>query len=141
VTPIFEHRVEVRFRDCDSLGHVNHAVYFTYFEQTRFALWKAYGLAGIGTDAPAAPGVILARAECDYRAPARFGDLLEVRLALAAIGRTSFSYEYEIVSVPDERPIASGKTVQVMYDYAAGKPVEVPADLRSRLSQAPDGRR
>jgi acyl-CoA thioesterase FadM len=43
--------------------------------------------------------------------------------------------------VPDGRPIASGKTVQVMYDYAAGKPFEIPADLRSTLSQVPDGRR
>jgi acyl-CoA thioester hydrolase len=141
VTPIFVHRLEVRFRDCDSLGHVNHAVYFTYFEQARAALWRALKLWGF--DAEAAPGhsVILARAECDYRAPSRFGDLLDVRLGLAGMGRTSFTYEYEIVSVPDGRLMASGKTVQVMYDYAARTPVEIPADLKPKLSRAPDGRR
>lgn len=141
MTPIFVHRLEVRFRDCDSLGHVNHAVFFTYFEEARFALWKALKLRGFDAETAPRQGVILARAECDYRAQARFGDLLEVRLALAATGRTSFTYEYEIVDVPGGRLIASGKTVQVMYDYAAGRPVEIPADLRPKLSQAPDGRR
>jgi acyl-CoA thioesterase FadM len=26
----YTHRLSVRFRDCDAMGHVNHAVYFTY---------------------------------------------------------------------------------------------------------------
>jgi outer membrane lipoprotein-sorting protein/thioesterase superfamily protein len=32
---IFSHRIEVRFRDCDPMGHVNNAVYLTYLEQAR----------------------------------------------------------------------------------------------------------
>ena len=36
----FEHELEVRFRDCDSMGHVNNAVYLTYLEQARFAHWQ-----------------------------------------------------------------------------------------------------
>jgi acyl-CoA thioester hydrolase len=43
----FIHRVEVRFRDCDPMGHVNNAVYLTYLEQARFAHWRA--LWGMGT--------------------------------------------------------------------------------------------
>ena len=31
----FSHLIEVRFRDCDSLGDVNNAVYFSYLEQAR----------------------------------------------------------------------------------------------------------
>jgi acyl-CoA thioesterase FadM len=45
---------------------------------------------------------------------------------VASIGRTSFQYEYEIVSQEDGRMIAQAKTVQVAYDYAKGTPVEVP---------------
>jgi acyl-CoA thioester hydrolase len=77
--------------------------------------------------------VILARAECDFRAPARFGDVLDVRLALEAVGRTSFTYGYEIISVQDGRTIAAGRTVQVLFDYAWRTPVEIPADLRATL--------
>jgi YbgC/YbaW family acyl-CoA thioester hydrolase len=45
VTRIFTHQLEVRFRDCDAMGHVNNAVYLTYLEQARFAHWRANGLA------------------------------------------------------------------------------------------------
>ncbi len=31
---------DVRFRDLDSLGHVNNAVYLTYFEIARIGYWR-----------------------------------------------------------------------------------------------------
>jgi acyl-CoA thioester hydrolase len=132
-TPLLTHRLEVRFRDCDAFGHVNNAVYFTYFEQARASLWKTLGLSGFRDTNTSGVSVILARAECDFRAPARFGDVLDVRLTLETIGRTSFIYGYEIVSVPDGQPIAAGRTVQVLFDYARRTPVEIPADLREKL--------
>jgi acyl-CoA thioester hydrolase len=151
---IFSHRIEVRFRDCDPMGHVNNAVYLTYLEQARLAQWRA--LWGFGrprgagpppsmshaaapVDRAAAepgergagdvPGVILARAEVDYRLPARYGDVLDVKIGLAALGRTSFTYEYEIVDA-ERRTVATARSVQVMYDYAAGRPVPIPDDIR-----------
>ena len=129
----FIHRLEVRFRDCDSMGHTNNAVYLTYLEQTRFAHWRS--LWGFGTPqlAPGLPGVILARVECDYRRPATYGDLLEVRMRVAEIGRTSFRYEYEIVDQAG-RTVLTAKTVQVMYDYATEKPVPIPDDIRALLA-------
>ena len=88
----FIHRLEVRFRDCDPMGHANNAVYLTYLEQARFAHWRS--LWGFGTPQlpPGLPGVILARVECDYRRPTKYGDTLEIRLTVAEIGRTSFRY-------------------------------------------------
>jgi acyl-CoA thioester hydrolase len=132
--PIYTHRLEVRFRDCDPLGHANNAVYLTYLEQARFSHWR--DLWGFGSpELPAdAPGVILARAEIDYRAQVRSGDVLEVRIGLAAIGRTSFTYEYEIVDGSD-RIVAVAKTVQVMYDYRESKAVPIPDAIRAQLTQ------
>ena len=40
MTRLISHRLMVRFRDCDPLGHVNNAVYLTYLEQARFTLWR-----------------------------------------------------------------------------------------------------
>jgi acyl-CoA thioester hydrolase len=142
--PIFSHRIEVRFRDCDPMGHVNNAVYLTYLEQARFAHWRAlwgFQARERGWSSSSAedrlgeemPGVILAHADIDYRLPARYGDVLEVRIGLAALGRTSFTYEYEILD-ENARVVATAKSVQVMYDYAAGKPVPVPDPIRARLS-------
>jgi acyl-CoA thioester hydrolase len=132
MAPIFTHRLEVRFRDCDPLGHVNNAVYLTYLEQARFFHWRAlwgFGLEGLPADEP---GVILARAEIDYKRPARYGDVLEIRIDLERIGRTSFTYAYEILDGAGHL-VASARTVQVMYDYAAGRPVPVPDSVRAKL--------
>jgi acyl-CoA thioester hydrolase len=124
----YRHRVSVRFRDCDSMGHVNHAVYFTYLEQCRLTFWREL----TGWPSPHTR-VILARAECDYRAPAHFGDELEVRLNVGEIGRSSFVLLYEIVTVAGERVIATGKTVMVSYDYDAARSVPLPPETRALL--------
>jgi acyl-CoA thioester hydrolase len=139
VTPVFSHQLEVRFRDCDALGHVNNAVYLTYLEQARFSHWRATGLAGKTADGAGGspsdvPGVILARAEVDYRRPAKYGDLLTVHLGVAAIGRTSFTYEYEIVDAGGHL-IANARTVIVRFDYAANKPVPISDDIKEALTR------
>jgi acyl-CoA thioester hydrolase len=112
------------------MGHVNHAVYFTYFEQCRLTFWREQ----TGAPSPHAR-IIIARAECDYRAPAHFGDELEVRLAVAAIGRSSFTLRYEIVQAGKELPVAVGSTVMVAYDYTAGKSVPLPDAARALLER------
>jgi acyl-CoA thioester hydrolase len=124
----YRHRLAVRFRDCDAMGHVNHAVYFTYLEQCRLTFWREL----TGGPSPHTR-VIIARAECDYRAPAHFGDELEIRLNVGDIGRTSFWLTYEIVNVASGQKLADGKTVMVCYDYAAAKPQPLPEAARALL--------
>jgi acyl-CoA thioester hydrolase len=126
----YRHRLSVRFRDCDAMGHVNHAVYFTYLEQCRLTCWREV------TGAPLPhTRVIIARAECDYRSPAHFGDELEVRVKVGEIGRSSFVLIYEIVQAESDRLVASGKTVMVSYDYEKGSSVELPAATRQLLQR------
>jgi acyl-CoA thioester hydrolase len=127
---LFSHRLEVRFRDCDPMGHVNNAVYLTYLEQARFAHWRTID------DGGAAPGVILARVEIDYRKPANYGDVLEIRIFLERIGNTSITYAYELLDQSGGL-VAEAKSVLVSYDYAAGRPVAVPGDVRARLVGRP----
>ena len=112
------------------MGHVNHAVYFTYFEQGRLTFWREL----TGTPSPHTR-VIIARAECDYRAPAHFGDELEVRVRIGDIGRASFTLEYEIVKAADDVRVATGKTVMVSYDYEKGASQSLPDATRSLLEQ------
>ena len=143
MTPVFSHRLEVRFRDCDAMGHVNNAVYLTYLEEARFHHWRASGIATRALNsAPASdagvpddvPGVILARVEIDYRRAAKYGDFLRIDLGVAAIGRTSFTYEYEIRDASNA-VIATARTVIVRFDYAAGKPVPISEELKEALTR------
>jgi acyl-CoA thioester hydrolase len=127
---VYRHRLSARFRDCDAMGHVNHAVYFTYFEQCRLTYWRALtGAASPHTS------VIIARAECDYRAPVHFGDELEVRLDVEAVGRSSFTLVYEIVKAGDGQLVARGSTVMVSYDYEKGSSVALPDATRELLQR------
>lgn len=130
---IFRHQIEVRFRDCDPMGHVNNAVYLTYLEQARFAHWREIWGMNFERLPVGTPGVILAHAEIDYRRPSKYGDRLEVRIGLDTVGRTSFAYSYEVVDAED-RVVATARTVQVMYDYAAEQPVPMSDELRARLT-------
>ncbi len=132
----FIHRLDVRFRDCDALGHVNNAVYLTYLEQARYH-WLRDQLQGwrVGE-----ASMILARAECDFKAQVSHSDILEIRLGVEGVGRSSFTLGYEVVKVPQEVLAARARTVQVMYDYVAGRSIPIPSDLRSWLEAAGENR-
>jgi acyl-CoA thioester hydrolase len=127
----FRHQLQARFRDCDLLGHVNNAVYFTYMEEARWAYWRQ--LTG---DFPhgTLPGLILARAECDFFRPIRPGERIDVWLGTTKIGKTSIAMDCEIL---DDKgaPVAKGKTVMVTYDYSSAKPIPVPDWCRAKLEE------
>jgi acyl-CoA thioester hydrolase len=112
-------RERVRFRDCDSMGHVNNAVYSTYLEQARIGI--------LGDLEP----FILARVEIDFRAELRAGEHVEVRSRCSRVGTKSFDLEHVIAA--DGRVVAEAKSVLVSYDYARGESVPVPDRLRERL--------
>lgn len=119
--------IPVRFRDCDPMGHVNNAVYVTYLEVARFAYWKDVA-GGVEFDGA---GFIMARVEIDYRSPVSIGDTVTVHLAITRFGRTSFDFEYELVDQRG-RLVATARTVQVMYDYAANRPVPVAESFKQQ---------
>ena len=118
------HRETVRFRDLDSLGHMNNAVYATFLEQARLAY-----LSGNGAEPT---DMILARLEIDFRSPLELGETVEIAVAPTRIGTKSFELEYELRS--DGRLVAEAKSVLVGYDYAHATSVEIPGRWRERLS-------
>lgn len=127
---VFQHRLTVRFSDCDALGHVNHAVYFTYFEECRVYWWRSLG----GTIGMPGAGAILVHASCNFRAPSHTGDALEIRLAVAAVGNSSVTTEYEIVNLETGTCVADGRTVTVAYDYTTRKTIPIPDTTRALLT-------
>ena len=126
----FRDRLQVRFRDCDPMGHVNNAVYFTYLEQARLAYWVELTGARRGE----LPGMIVAREECDFKKPARPGDWLNVWLGATKLGRSSFALDYEILDEAGQL-VALAKSVQVMYDYDAAQAVVIPDWFRARIEE------
>ena len=127
----FKHRIEVRFRDCDALRHVNNAVYFTYFEQARLVMGETLGLRRVLEDVDL--GLILAHTSCDYKAQLVFGDQIDVHVGVETIGRSSFVYRMEARRVRDGALVATSRSVQVVFDYAAQRTAPIPDTLGEKL--------
>ena len=123
---IFEHPVDVRWRDTDALGHVNHAVFLTYLEEGRDAFFmQAFG---------GEPDYVMARMEVDFRAEVRHPQRrVTVHLAVEHLGTTSLTTR-EAILTPDGEVAAEARVVTVRWDRRARKPVPFSDTERARLT-------
>lgn len=119
--------LQSRYNDYDSKGHVNNAVYLTYFELGRVRAWQA---AGGGVDGD----FILAEAKIAYRSPAMMGDPLELEVTTSEVRTKAWVWRYRVLDARDDRLVAEGETVQVMYDYETRRTVPIPTEIRERLA-------
>jgi len=130
----YEHTIEVRFADTDALGHVNNAVYLTYFEAARAGYYAAVAHETFGTGERASERTfVIAEASIFYRAPAFFGETLLVGCRFAWTSRSSFGLDYRVRAeaspVAPARLVADGQSTQVMFDLERNRVRRVPADL------------
>ena len=77
----------------------------------------------------------LARVEFDFRAQAKYGDDLDVKISLDSFGRTSFTYGYEIVNAATGQLVSTAKTILVRFDYDAQKPAPLDDAFKAELSR------
>lgn len=126
----FTHREVARFRDLDPMGHVNNAVYLTWIENARIEYLRLLGT--VEQPDPHGMGMILARAEVDFRDALSFGDEVEVGVRPARLGTKSFDLEYQLRC--GDRVVAEAKTVLVAYDYDTNRSKEIPEEWRRRLA-------
>ncbi|MFC7203359.1 acyl-CoA thioesterase [Haloferax namakaokahaiae] len=119
--------VPVRFRDFDSFGHVNNAVYATYCEQARVKFFEE------ALDVPLPElSIVVAHLELDYRAPIEGVGSVQVEVEAGELGTTSFPLYYELSYEGDV--VATGETIQVAMDDS-GTPREIPASWRAALEE------
>ncbi len=123
--------IQVRFRDLDVMGHVNNAVFFTYFETGRVAFYREHVSKALDRESSS---FILARASCDYIRPIPPGVELILHMGTKNPGKKSFQHVYLLTDAADESVIyARGESVQVCYDYARQTSIEIPPELREAL--------
>jgi acyl-CoA thioester hydrolase len=126
--------IVVRPNDMDADRNVNNAVYFEYFHQARLEHLHRLGVyPSLRREGGAANLFAVAENGCRYRAPAYFGDRLEVRTGALALGQRSFTLVYQVVRPADGREIARGRSVQVWLD-AEGRSTLIPDPVRELLA-------
>ena len=118
----------VLLRDLDSFGHVNHAVFLTYFEWARVLLW--FDLTGGKSQKDI--NFIAARAECDYRSQLGL-EPIEIRVRIGDMRTTSLDFLHEIRKSNGREIAAVGKVVAVMFDYATQSKVPITEEFRRKV--------
>ena len=115
--PAFTCSVDVRFNDVDGMGHVNNALYLTYLEHCRMRFFTEVAGSTSERDFP----FILAHAALDYKNPMKMNAQPAVKMWTSRIGGKSWDFDYEIKDKKTSIIYATGKTVQVAYDYKLEK--------------------
>lgn len=123
--------ITVTFGEIDAFGHVNNAIYLTYFERARVD----YALKLLGTRALHDLHFILAEATVTYLRPAYFGDELALGVRVSEIGGKSFVMEYGLSRRSDGELLARGRTVQVWFNYETRRSERVPDRFRAAVER------
>ena len=128
----FKHttKVEVRFADMDSFGHVNNASFLTFIEQARIKYFD--DISGWHYN-PSKEGVILAHASLDFIRPLHFKETLKVLTMTTRIGTKSISIAHRVIAGENEE-IATAESVLVAFDYSDMKSISVPAKWRQAIA-------
>jgi acyl-CoA thioester hydrolase len=126
----FTQRIRVRFVETDAMGIVHHSNYLAYFEEARvgylrdvghpFTEWRDEGL-----ESPVLESYIR------YRQPLRFDDVVDIRLRLAAVTRTTFQMAY-LVTVDEGDGSAGVRATGVTVHgcvTTGGRPTRLPGWL------------
>lgn len=119
----------VVFRDLDPYGHVNHAVFLSYFEWARALLWFDI----TGRRGARELDFIVARAECDYRVQLGI-EPIEICTRIGEIRNTSFEFVSEIRKGEKNEVAATGRVVVVLFDWARQSKKTIDDDLRRKLT-------
>ncbi len=122
-----EHLVQTRWSDFDALGHVTHSAYPIFLDEARDAcLSERVG------NFEQWPSVIV-HSSIDYRReiPRPAAEVL-IRTTIAAVGRTSVTFEQEVLSGGDVA--ATSRSVIVAWDGDSRAARPITDDERAKLA-------
>lgn len=142
MTTPFTTSIPVRFADVDHAGIVYYPRFFHYFHVAFEELWRARMGARayvelLDRDRVGFPAV---RAECDFKAPLRFGDTLAIAVTIARLGKKSITFRYRIYKdTLDGALCAEGSVVCAVVDLARFVAVEPPARVTAMLVDLVEG--
>lgn len=131
----------VEFADTDMAGIVHFANFFRMMEATEHAFFRSLGFSIHGHDPGATTGWPRVSATCDYRAPLRFEEEVEIHLLVAEVRTRSIRYQFIFRKVSDGLEVARGTLAAVCatVEKTTGKlvPVPLPEKIRAQIVAAP----
>lgn len=127
--------IPIRYADIDAQRHLNNVAYCAFMEHARVNYLREVGLWD-GKDFTSV-GMILADVQCSYLAPAFLGECVTVWVRISHLGTKSFHFEYRLET--ERTTIATGRTVQVCYDYTQQESMVMPDRWREAILEYEPG--
>jgi acyl-CoA thioester hydrolase len=128
--PLFKYSALARvwFSDTDAQGVVYYGRYLPYFDHARTEYHRHLGRLGVeGAE------FVMRASNVEYHAPARFDDLLECFVRIARLGRTSVTYEFCALRLPDDALMVTATQTIVLVDLATRRPMPIPDAAREPI--------
>jgi acyl-CoA thioester hydrolase len=128
MSAIYEREFRVRYDECDAYGHVNHANYLRYMQETAFD-----ASANVGYDFAAYERMnrhwLVRETEISFLRPLHYGDTLIVKTWVADCRRVRSRRIYELRLANSGDPIASASTDWVFLNTADLRPATIPPQM------------
>jgi acyl-CoA thioester hydrolase len=129
----------VQWGEMDSMGHVNNAVYFRWFESARIVYFERLGWLEILRQRGNGP--ILHSTSARFRAPLVFPDEVSVGARVSDLQADRFTMSYEVRSQRLGGAVAAeGIGLVVAYDYRSLAKAALPEEIVSRIHDLESGR-
>ncbi len=140
MNPPFTIQKRVEFGDTDMAGIAYFPNFFRYMETAETNLLHTLGISVSWKEGDTRYGFPRVSVSCDYKSPARFEDILDIRVIVEEIGRKSIRYRFEFFR--QEQPIAVGRITTVFCRNDANHQMiscEIPHWLREKLQPHLEG--
>jgi acyl-CoA thioester hydrolase len=128
----FKTKVRVTWSDTDAAQIVHCSKYFVFFERAEEEFYRSLSFSFIDFRSR---GIWLPRVEafCQYKKPARFGDLLEIELTVDELKEKSVKYGFQVTNKETSDLLALGYLVVVAADRQTGKATQIPVEIVDKL--------
>ena len=132
-------RRRIEFADTDMGGIVHFSRYFVFMETAEHEFLHELGTSvNLTLDDGRRIGWPRVAAACDYKHPARYGDVLDIHVRVLRKGHKSLTYR--IAFSLDGREVAAGQVSSVCCELTPGQPIRsipIPAAIADRIEEAP----
>ncbi|SDH48195.1 acyl-CoA thioesterase [Roseospirillum parvum] len=128
-------QTRVRYSEIDGQKVVFNAHYLTYFDCAITEFMRHLPYDYIGQVDRTGEDFHTVRSVVEYKAPARFDDVLDIGVRIGRLGRSSLTFAQAIFLADSDRLLTTGEVVWVNTDQTTGRPVSVPAELVERLTE------
>jgi len=137
MTPHFRYYLRVRYGECDAQKVVFNARYGDYVDlaTTEFLRALGYGNEVISGELD----FQLVKQTFEWKAPARFDQVLEISVRAKHLGTTSFTLAADFRVAGEERVIVSAETVYVLVAAHTLTKTPIPVQLRAVMERGAPG--